>query len=102
MDILTIPLWIILGTGTAVIILKSQWWSVMAIHPEKPRSSKWLIIGGTVIRWVFIAVIFVSAGFYSIYALLIVFLSFMVSRLLILFIWQKRFAANKKFTNIKD
>lgn len=95
MDILSAPLWIILGAGMAFIVLKSQWWSVMKIHPEKPRNSKWLIIGGTVIRLVFTAFIFIAVGFYSIYALLIVFSSFMVSRLLILFIWQKRFEVGK-------
>lgn len=96
MDNLTIPLWIILGTGTAVIFLKSQRWSVMVVQPEKPRSSHWLILGGTIIRLVFIALIFMAAGFYSIYALLIVFASFMVSRLLILFNWQKRFEAENE------
>jgi hypothetical protein len=96
MDNLTIPLWVILGAGTAVIFLKSQWWSVMAIRPEKPHSSKWLIIGGTIIRLVFIALILITAGFYSIYALLIVFSSFMVSRLLLLLIWQKRFEAENE------
>jgi hypothetical protein len=95
MDVLSVPLWIILGAGMAFIVLKSQWWSVMMIHPKKPRSSKWLIIGGTIIRLVFISLIFIAVGFYSIYALLIVFSSFMVSRLLILFIWQKRFEVGK-------
>jgi len=96
MDIVSAPLWIILGAGTSFIVLKSQWWSVMMIHPEKPRGSKWLIIGGTIIRLVFIALIFIAVGFYSIYALLIVFSSFMVSRLLILLIWQKRFEVEKR------
>ncbi|MDY6846256.1 MAG: hypothetical protein SVP52_03880 [Chloroflexota bacterium] len=87
--------WVILGAGTAFILLKSQWWSVMAIHPEKRRSSKRLIVGGAIARWILISTIFIAAGFSSISALLTVFASYMISRVLILFIWQKRFESNK-------
>jgi hypothetical protein len=95
MKVLSSILWSTLGAGTAFIILKSQWWSVMIIHPDRIRSSKRLIIGGAIIRWIIIFIIFIAAGFYSIAALLIVFASYMTSRILILFIWRKRFESNK-------
>jgi len=95
MKALSSLLWISLGAGTAFVVLKSQWWSVMAIHPEKLRSSKRLVVGGAITRWILISIILIAAGFYSIAALLTVFASYMISRVLILFIWQKRFESNK-------
>jgi len=95
MKALSSLLWITLGAGTAFIVLKSQWWSVIVIHPDKVRSSKRLVVGGAIIRWFLISIIFFAAGFYSIAALLTVFASYMISRVLILFIWQKRFESNK-------
>jgi len=57
MKALSSLLWITLGAGTAFIVLKSQWWSVIVIHPDKVRSSKRLVVGGAIIRWILISII---------------------------------------------
>ena len=91
MKVFFLPIWALIGAGIAFLFLKSQWWSAFAIQPEKPKGSKWLIVGGAVIRWFIIAIIFVAAGYFSTLALFTVFISYMVSRLLILRKWQKIF-----------
>ena len=95
MTIHFIPLYVLVGAGMAFLILKSQWWSVFAIHPDRPKASKRLIIGGAIIRWLFIAIILIAAGTVSSMALFTVFISFMISRLLILSLWQKAFNSDK-------
>lgn len=95
MNIIFLPLWAIIGIGLAFLFLKTQRWSVFAIHPSKPKTSKWLIIGGAVIRWVIIGLIFFAVGSFSIMALLVVFFSFLISRLLILDVWQKSLVVDK-------
>ncbi len=90
------PIWMVVGIGAAFLFLKSQWWSVMAIQPAKPKRSRWLIIGGAIVRWLILAIVFITAGNFSIMALVIVFVSFMFSRLFILFFWQKSFNTNEK------
>lgn len=96
MKILFFPLWALIGAGMAFLVLKSQWWSVFTIHPDKPKGSKWLIIGGAVIRWLIIAATFITAMYFSATALFTVFISYMISRLLILSKWQKTFNADHK------
>ncbi len=95
MKIVFIPLWALIGAGMAFFILKTQWWSVFAIDPDKPKSSKWLIIGGAIIRWLVIAIIFIAAAYVSALVLFTVFISYMISRLLILSKWQKKFNADQ-------
>ena len=88
-------LWAVLGAAFAFTYLMVQRWSVHLIHPAYPRLSKWLVIGGAVIRWIFVFIIFVLALSTSIYAMLIVFLTFMTTRLIILFKWQDLSYANR-------
>jgi hypothetical protein len=94
-NIIFLTLWAVIGAGMAFIILKSQWWSIQAIHPAEPQKSKRLIIGGAVVRWIFIAIMFAAASYFSILALFAVFISFMVSRLLILYLLEKTFYADQ-------
>jgi hypothetical protein len=90
-NIIFLTLWAVIGAGMAFLILKSQWWSVQVIHPAEPQKSKRLIIGGAVIRWIIITIMFAAASNFSMLALFVVFISFMVSRLLILNLWEKNF-----------
>jgi len=82
--------WIPAGAGLAIAIFFTQYWSVKAVHPGKERLSKRLIIGGALLRLLLIGLIFFFALSSSIFELLIVFLSFMIVRLLILNNFAKR------------
>ena len=95
-DIAFLLLWAVIGAGMAYLILMSQKWSVFAIHPEKPKNSKLLIIGGAVIRWLCISIMFITASYFSLAALILVFMSFMITRLLILTLWQKSLNKDKE------
>lgn len=81
-------IWVLIGAGLAYLFLKTQRWSAMIINPEFPRLSKLLIVGGAVVRWLFVFLILVSVLSYSTFAMLIVFFTFMIARLLILLKWQ--------------
>ena len=80
--------WLVVGALTAIIYLLTQQWSVKLINPEKARRSIGLIVVGTFLRWVFIfAVLYVSLS-YSLTAMLTVFISFLLFRLLFLLKWN--------------
>lgn len=95
MKTLLIPLWTLIGVVMAFLVLKFQWWTAFAIRPDKPNKSKRLAIGGAIIRWLLIIFVFITAAKISITGLFTVFISFMVSRLVILSIWQKSFKSDK-------
>ncbi|MBG0771472.1 MAG: hypothetical protein H0S82_07165 [Anaerolineaceae bacterium] len=84
------PLWLLLGAGTAFLFLLMQRWSVMQLSPDKPIVSQFLVLGGMFFRWALIALILVLALTRSHVAGLIVFAAFMVTRLVILAIWEKQ------------
>lgn len=89
--------WIFVGSLTAIIYLLTQQWSVNLIHPQKARRSISLIIGGTFLRWVVIfTVLYVSLS-YSPIAMLIVFGTFLIFRLLFLLKWQGWLRFNESF-----
>ena len=88
MRLLTYGLWAVAGVGLALIFTKTQSWSVKLIHPERAKLSKGLIIGGAILRWMLIFLTFLFALTDSLTALLIVFIVFMSSRVLILLKWQ--------------
>lgn len=90
MDFLFYFIWALIGAGLAFLFLKTQILSTKIIGPENPKLSKWLIVGGAFIRWVFIFAIFVMALSYSIGALLITFISFMIARLIFLMRWHAK------------
>ena len=88
MKILLYVFWLVFGIGLAFIFLKSQSWSVKKIHPLRPGLSKFLIIGGAVIRWIIVFLgLFWSLSF-SLSAMFLVFTVFMIARLFLLFKWQ--------------
>jgi hypothetical protein len=95
MNILNFAFWIIVGALVAFILLKSQRWTAMVIHPANPRGSKWLVIGGAIIRWILVTLMFVTAITHSTIALFTSFASFLVARLLILAKWQKSFGTDQ-------
>lgn len=95
MNMLIYLFWAAVGAGLALMYLLVQRWSVRLINPAYPRLSKWLIVGGAVIRWVVVFIILLIALSISIFAMLIVFLSFMAARLLILIKWQDLRYANR-------
>jgi len=84
MRVLNYSFWAIFGIGLAFIFLKSQSWSVTLIHPDHEKLSKWIVVGGAFIRWALIFLVFFFALADSLINLMIVFTSFMISRLLIL------------------
>lgn len=78
-----IMIWILIGLCIALIHFTTQYWSVRIINPDKYRFSQWLIIGGAVIRWALIGLIFGFALSNSFSAMLIVFSSFLIGRLIL-------------------
>jgi len=91
--------WLLFGAGLAFIYLITQRWSARIINPNKPGLSKFLIIGGAVIRWVFVFFSLLLALSFSLLAMFLVFGSFMITRLLILLKWESRIFS--KFNRIK-
>ena len=96
MSTLILLLWGLAGIGTALFFLKTQYWSVQMIRPEKPRQGKWLIMGGAAFRWIIVLSVLTSALSSSLTALLIVFFSFMISRLILLFVWHGSINSRQK------
>lgn len=88
MKSLSILFGLLWGSGLALIYLKTQSWSVRIINPSKPRLSKLLVIGGAIIRWMFVFICLLLALSYSLLAVFLVFGSFMITRLLILLQWE--------------
>ncbi len=78
-------LWILVGAATAYAFLKMQSWSVRLISPEKPAMSSSLVIGGAVLRWILIFLLLALALQQSILAALVLFGTFMIVRLILLF-----------------
>lgn len=95
MNILSFIFWAFIGVVLAMVVLSFQRWSVYNIHPARPRRSNQLIIGGAIIRWLLIALIFIISGFHNYYSLITVFISFMVFRGLKIAKWQESFNANR-------
>ena len=85
-----IVIWMIIGLGLALMVFLSQHWTVRTINPNRAGLSKWLVIGGAFIRWMILSLVFFKAISSSLGALLIVFFTFLFSRLLILIIWQRQ------------
>ncbi len=98
MEFLFYLIWALIGAGLAILFLKTQIFSSKMISPENPRLSKWLIVGGAFIRWVFIFGFFVLALSYSIGALLITFVTFMITRLIFLMRWHANLDSGQEQT----
>lgn len=87
MQIFTFIIWICLGAGLAYVFLITQRWSAQIITPEYPRMSKWIIVGGAVMRWIIVSLVFYLILINSPLGLLIVFSAFMISRFILLIKW---------------
>ena len=95
------PLWLLLGAGTSLFFLNMQKWSVEKITPDKPLASQVLVLGGMVLRWALIALILILALKRDPLAALIVFAAFMLTRLVILAIWNRQWQLAALKTNSK-
>lgn len=84
--------WVVLGIGLAVIFIKTQQWSVSVITPARPKLSKGLIIGGAIIRWLIITISLLITLNNSLLSMLILFFSFMLARMVIIFRQQRLLA----------
>lgn len=81
-------IWVIVGAMTSIIYFQSQRWSVQQLNLHNPRKSLWLIVGGTILRWVLVALVITVAATSSFSAMFIVFITFMIVRLFYLLKWQ--------------
>ena len=90
MKIVQYFVWIFAGAGIGIANFFTQYLSVKAIQPEKAKQSKCLILGGAVLRWSLVGYIFFISISSSMIALLIVFFSFMVVRLVTLYTFSTR------------
>lgn len=81
-------LWILIGALTAIILLKSMEWSVKTIHPENPRKSMRVIIGGALIRWTLFSTVLVLGLSHSTLSGFIVLGTFLFFRLVYLLKWH--------------
>ncbi|HCU58164.1 MAG TPA: hypothetical protein DF984_08100 [Anaerolineaceae bacterium] len=88
MNLLSLVLWGLAGIALAFFSLKTQTWSVTRITPTHPGRSMALVVGGAILRWLITGAIFVLALSRSIQAMLSVFILFLITRTLFIFIWQ--------------
>ncbi len=87
--------WALIGIMAGITYLKFQQWSVRWLNPQNRRFSMFLIIGGTFLRWLFITAIFFVALSQSFLAMFLVFITFMLTRLVFLLNWQGWLRATK-------
>ena len=103
MNILSILLWGLAGVALAFFSLKTQTWSVTRIEPTHPGRSVALVVGGAILRWLITGAIFVFALSRSLQAVLSVFILFILSRTLFIFVWQDAFIQRPvQATQMKD
>jgi len=101
LNLLRAFLWILTGSTTAYLTLATQRWVVNRIDPAKPVTSQRVVIGSAVVRWIFIALILVIGLSYSIFAMFLIFGSFMICRLFIVWTWDNQSIAwQKQKTNL--
>jgi hypothetical protein len=89
MTALTFLLWLPLGALTAYGFLLMQRWSVNRLSPDKPKKSTWLVVGGAFLRWSLFSILMFLAVRHALADLLVLLASFMITRTLVLFFWQK-------------
>jgi hypothetical protein len=85
-------LWVILGIGLAIVFIKTQQWSVSLINPQFPKFSRRIIIGGAIVRWFIIAILLLISLNQSLISMLILFFTFMLARIAILFRLKRQYA----------
>lgn len=77
--------WVIIGMIMAVLFFISQRWTVRNINPTYLKLSKLMVIGGAILRWATLSLVLIFAMNHSITAALLVFASFIILRIFILF-----------------
>lgn len=98
MKFLISVLWSSLGFITAHLFIKGMAWSVALIHPNFPKRSKRLIVGGAIIRWLLIFFLLLLVLSVSIEGMFIVFISFMIARIYMLSRQQNKTHLTGKFS----
>jgi hypothetical protein len=88
MKILPMVLWGFAGIALAYLSIKTQTWSVIRVSPTHPGRSMALVIGGAILRWLITGALLVLALSNSLWAMLLVFIVFIITRTLFLFLWQ--------------
>jgi len=98
MTALTFISWCGAGFALALLFLIMQRWTVNHISPDKLKQGKWLAIGGAMIRWISFSLLVILALQQSHLAALVVFFTFMTSRMLLLMIITRSFTAKPNST----
>jgi hypothetical protein len=80
--------WILVGVATAVLYLTFQQWSVNRLSPNHRKRGMRLVIGGAILRWIFVFFALGLSLSHSFQALIIVFFTFMFVRFIFLLKWQ--------------
>jgi len=78
-------LWIFAGIGLAILFLKSIHESIKLIKPGKKNVSVSLILMTTLLRWIVVFGVFALALLHSPLALGLIFTSFTITRMFLLF-----------------
>ena len=91
MDILSLFLWGLAGVSLAFLLLLTQTWSVRIVSPDYPKRSTAIVIGGAILRWLITGLMLLLALSNSLWAMLVSFAGFMITRTLLIFLWQDGF-----------
>ena len=78
-------IWGFAGSGLAALSLAMQQWTVIKIQPDRVKSSKRLVIGGAILRWILFSLFIFLALRYSLAAMFLLFVTFMTTRMILLF-----------------
>jgi hypothetical protein len=93
MNLLIYAFWSLAGIALAILFLKSIQGSIGLIRLDNQKSSARLILLSTILRWIVIFIAFWLALSHSFLSLLLIFVSFSLTRLLLLYWYQNRLSA---------
>lgn len=91
MELLSLILWGLAGVSLAFLLLLTQTWSVQIVSPDHPKRSTAIVIGGAILRWLITGVVLLLALSNSLWAMLVTFTGFIITRTLLIFLWQDGF-----------
>ena len=78
-------IWAFAGSGLAAFSLAMQQWTVNKIHPDHVKTSKRLVIGGAILRWLLFSFLIFLAFQNSLAAMLSFSITFITTRMILLF-----------------
>ena len=85
MNWIQLLIWTLAGSGLAALFLAMQLWTIRHLNPDRRKSSKRLVIGGTILRWLLFSILIFLALLQSFLIALVAFLAFMITRLFLVF-----------------